>query len=217
MFLQFFRFRCHIRGRSCEWVVEQGLNNETARLTDGTTDQELVKLALEGDAGAFERLHRRYVHGVLTWISLGGVHRNDVEAVAQDVFIVFWSNLRKFKKGRPVRAWLQGITRKKIKQWMDAQYKRRRLPTEETENLDGIIDPQSEEPEAASQRIAGLARRIEAVLRELKTRDRVLFDLRVSEGLSYREIERVLRRSSVALRKQFARIVEKIIRELEGD
>jgi DNA-directed RNA polymerase specialized sigma24 family protein len=84
-----------------------------------SSDEELVKLIVQGDEGAFEKSCQQhwagivqFAHGVLFARRLYGVECNDM---AQETFVVALTNFKKFDPAKgTLRAWLCGITRKLI-------------------------------------------------------------------------------------------------------
>lgn len=73
------------------------------------TEDELVALACEGDAGAYAELVRS--HQDLAFRTAMLITRNaaDAEDAAQEAFVKAWRALPRFRRGEPLRPWLLTI------------------------------------------------------------------------------------------------------------
>jgi len=76
----------------------------------GTDDRELVRRAQGEDREAFEELVRRHQHRVFA--VAGGIlrRREDVEDIAQQVFVKAYFSLKKFDQRAAFSTWLYKIT-----------------------------------------------------------------------------------------------------------
>ena len=74
----------------------------------------VIDEVLRGEGDAFLKIVR--VHGLSLRAFLASqVHaRDDIDDLAQEVFIVAYRNLRDFKRGEDFGAWLRGIARNKV-------------------------------------------------------------------------------------------------------
>ena len=78
------------------------------------SDEELVDRFHAGDKPAFEILYQRYYQGLCGYIA----HATDwdhAEDLAQDAFLIVWSNLPFLKEGRCFKVWLYQIATNRIK------------------------------------------------------------------------------------------------------
>jgi len=82
-----------------------------------TEEQESVRLARQGDAGAWELLVQAYQQPVfrLAYLLLGD--GDDAEDVAQETFIRAYHALASFDADRPLRPWLMRITTNLCHNW----------------------------------------------------------------------------------------------------
>ena len=76
----------------------------------GADDRELVRRAQAEDQDAFEELVRRHQHRVTA--VAGGIlrHREDVEDIAQQVFVKAYFSLKPFDQRAAFSTWLYKIT-----------------------------------------------------------------------------------------------------------
>ena len=85
------------------------------------TDDELVRLALAGDAGAFDQLVVRHQAAVFRAALAALRVREEAEEAAQDAFVRAWKHLGAFRGDSSFRTWLLSIT------WHRAISRRRSL------------------------------------------------------------------------------------------
>jgi RNA polymerase sigma-70 factor (ECF subfamily) len=148
-------------------------------------DRDLVLRAKGGDREAFGILVRRYQRRVfalgLRWFR----NADDADDVVQETFLRAWRALDRFEEDRPLAPWLLRIA----SNWARTQVETRKRRG--GEELDESIRWEGPSPEEELDK----GRRREAIVRaveELPEDQRVVLHLRVSEGLSYREISDTL-------------------------
>lgn len=73
-------------------------------------DSELIRLAQQGDTGAYEQLMQRHQEPVFRLAYLICGDPDDAEDIAQDAFIAAYRALPRFDFERPLRPWLLRIT-----------------------------------------------------------------------------------------------------------
>jgi len=95
----------------------------TAGSTGCVTDDELVRLAQAGDAGAFDQLVVRHQAAVFRAALAALRGREDAEEAAQDALVRAWKNLGSFRGQSSFRTWLLAIA------WNRAISRRRSLAT----------------------------------------------------------------------------------------
>src|SRR5579862_2575336 len=88
-------------------IAERALG---AKLASSTDDRELVRRAQREDKEAFEELIRRHQNRVFA--VAGGIlrRREDVEDIAQQVFVKAYFSLKKFDQRAAFSTWLYKIT-----------------------------------------------------------------------------------------------------------
>ncbi len=168
-----------------------GRASKPARAAD---DRELVRWAQAEDKEAFEELIRRHQHRVFA--VAGGIlrRREDVEDIAQQVFIKAYYSLKRFDQRAAFSTWLYKITvnecwdllrKKKVRPLVYeadlSEEQARRIITSEEEGAGPDI---SERLEARQ--------RVERLLEGLDERDRLMLILKEVEGFSIEEIGKVL-------------------------
>jgi RNA polymerase sigma-70 factor, ECF subfamily len=158
-------------------------------------DRELVRLSQNGEEPAFEELVRRHQHRVFGLV--GGILRRpeDVEDVAQQVFLKAYLGIRRFDQRAAFSTWLYKIA---VNECWDYLRKKKVRPLvyeadlseEQVSRLDGIVssDRPPEGPNARLETRDALDRLLEA----LPEQDRQLLVLKEMEGFSVQELAEIL-------------------------
>jgi RNA polymerase sigma-70 factor, ECF subfamily len=158
-------------------------------------DRELVHLSQNGTVAAFEELVRRHQQRVFALVA-GILHRpDDVEDVAQQVFLKAYLGIKKFDQRAAFSTWLYKIA---VNECWDYLRKRKVRPLvyeadlseEQVSRLDGIVsnDRPPESPTARTE-----AREIlDRILETLPEQDQQLLVLKEVEGFSVQELAEIL-------------------------
>ncbi len=158
-------------------------------------DRELVRLSQDGTKAAFEELVRRHQQRVFALVG-GILHRpDDVEDVAQQVFLKAYLGIRRFDQRAAFSTWLYKIA---VNECWDYLRKRKVRPLvyeadlseEQVSRLDGIASS-DRPPESASER-AETREILERMLGVLPEQDRQLLVLKEIEGFSVQELAEIL-------------------------
>jgi RNA polymerase sigma-70 factor (ECF subfamily) len=162
-------------------------------------DAALLVRARAGDARAREALIARHLQDVyaLTTRMLGDPDRG--ADAAQDAFVNALRGLERFRGDSSFRTWLLRIAANAARTMMRRSGRRRETPIELAEPVlaDGGMDPES-----AAIRLDDAERAL-ALLAQLPAKQRAVVTLRVSEGLDYREIGRIVGCSETSARVNY--------------
>jgi RNA polymerase sigma-70 factor, ECF subfamily len=158
-------------------------------------DRDLVRSAQGGSEPAFEELIRRHQQRVFALV--GGIlrRREDVEDVAQQIFLKAFISLKRFDQRSAFSTWLYKIS---VNECWDYLRKKKVRPLvyesdlseEQVSRLDGIVS-QDRPPENASDR-AEARELLERMLEKLPEQDRQLLLLKEVEGFSVEELAQLL-------------------------
>lgn len=158
-------------------------------------DRELVRRAQREDKEAFEELIRRHQHRVFA--VAGGIvrRREDVEDVAQQVFVKAYFSLKRFDQRAAFSTWLYKIT---VNECWDMLRKRKVRPLvyeadlseEQARQVINSAEKGKDQPDI-SERLEA-RQRVERLLDGLDERDRLMLILKEVEGFSIEEIADVL-------------------------
>jgi RNA polymerase sigma-70 factor (ECF subfamily) len=181
-------------------------------------DRELVRLAKSDDKEAFELLVRR--HQSRVFAVAGGILRNkeDVEDVAQQVFVKAYFSLKRFDQRAAFSTWLYKIT---VNECWDVLRKRKVRPLlyesdlseEQAHEYNGFSE-KATVPDVSDRLEA--RERVEKLLVDLDERDRLMLILKEVQGFSVEEIAEILEINGntvkVRLFRARRRITEKVKR-----
>ena len=154
---------------------------DVALTTDERTDLDLIARWKAGEQRAATLLVERHADALARFVASIG-EWNDVEEVVQDTFVRAFASLDGFRGDSALRTWLFTIARRLV---LDRRRAVRRRGEQvevhegdaatEYDSLDGVVADETQ-------------RRLRAAMERLSPTQREVFVLRVSEGMSYREI-----------------------------
>jgi RNA polymerase sigma-70 factor (ECF subfamily) len=166
-----------------------------AKTTGAADDRELVRSAQAEDKAAFEELVRRHQHRVFA--VAGGIlrRREDVEDIAQQVFVKAYFSLKRFDQRAAFSTWLYKIT---VNECWDLLRKRKVRPL--------VYESDLSEDQARQYSVSGETgrpvpdiseklqdrERVERLLEGLEERDRLMLILKEVEGFAVQEIANIL-------------------------
>jgi len=182
--------------------------NVEARTTHA--DAELARMAAEGDAAAFEEIHRRYRRLVYNVALRMTGNAADAEDLTQDSFVSVLRSVRAFRGEAAFATWLYRLAVNQVRM----HFRRRRSRPFEQTSDEGIC-------ERASARRGGAARAVERIAIEravgaLPAGYRAAFILHDVEGYEHEEIGRMLGCNAVTSRSQLHRARAKLRAALAG-
>lgn len=158
-------------------------------------DRELVRLSQGGTQSAFEELVRRHQQRVFALV--GGIlrHPEDVEDVAQQVFLKAYLGIRRFDQRAAFSTWLYKIA---VNECWDYLRKKKVRPLvyeadlseEQVSRLDGIVS--ADRPPASPSERLEANELIDRMLGALTEQDRQLLLLKEVEGFSVQELAEIL-------------------------
>jgi RNA polymerase sigma-70 factor (ECF subfamily) len=165
-------------------------NASTPRAIGGE-ERGLVRAAQKGDKAAFETLVQRHQHRVFA-VARGVLKRQeDVEDIAQQVFVKAYFSLKRFDQRAAFSTWLYKIT---VNECWDLLRKRKARPlvyesdfSEEQSRQYASPDREVTQGPDTSDRMA-MRQRLDTMLGQLEKRDRAMLVLKEVEGFSVEEI-----------------------------
>ncbi len=200
-----------------------GAQPPAAKAPGAVDDRELVRRAQGEDQEAFEELIRRHQHRVFA--VAGGIlrRREDVEDIAQQVFVKAYFSLKRFDQRAAFSTWLYKIT---VNECWDLLRKKKVRPLVYESDLS---EEQAKQVIAAEGKNSGgpdisdrleARERVERLLEGLDERDRLMLILKEVEGFAVEEIAQVLDLNAntvkVRLFRARRRIVNKVRKRGEG-
>ncbi len=165
------------------------------RRTRAEEERDLVRLAQDGTEAAFEELIRRHQQRVLALVGSILRRREDVEDVAQQVFLKVFISLKRFDLRSAFSTWLYKIT---VNECWDYLRKKKVRPLvyeadlseEQVSRLDWIVS--ADRPVSGASEQAEVKETLEWMLEKLPEQDQQLLVLKEMEGFSVQELAEIL-------------------------
>ena len=182
-------------------------------------DRELVRRAQREDKEAFEELVRRHQHRVFA--VAGGIvrRREDVEDVAQQVFVKAYFSLKRLDQRAAFSTWLYKIT---VNECWDMLRKKKVRPLvyeadlseEQARQVISSAQKGKDVPDI-SERLEA-RQRVERLLDGLDERDRLMLILKEVEGFSIEEIAEVLDLNANTVKVRLFRARRRVVSQAKG-
>jgi RNA polymerase sigma-70 factor (ECF subfamily) len=184
-----------------------------------SSDEELMRRTQQGDRQAFSMLYERYSASVLSYLYRMLGNLEDVESIAQEVFLRAFRFAPTYRFPQKFSTWLFTITRNLA---INYSRRRKRSPVRNvTElNLEGV--DMNGDPCQVAQRATDDVEKQEEIARVLKaledlpTDQKEVIVLGVFQDLSYAEMEEITGTKAVTLRSRMFHGLKRLGRMLGG-
>ena len=185
-------------------------------------DFELVKRAQGGEEAAYNQLIQAYRKRILGTIGRLIGKPEDVEDVAQEVFVRLYFSLDQLREPEMFEPWLHRLT---VNAAYDYLRKQRRRTESRMSDLSEQQVVMADAVASTNQRIeedrrAEVRELVNSLLGEVSEEDRILLTLKEVEGLSLRELEKVYKVNENALKVRLFRARQRVLKafgRLSGD
>ena len=159
-------------------------------------DAEIVRQVIDGNVDAFEFLLVRYKDFVLKIVGKH-VPYNDVEEIAQDVFVRSYQSLSSFKGTGSFKQWLSSIAVRTCYDYWRKAYRSREIPMSSLNEkhqkwLEEVMSEQSESALYDKGLQKEAIELLEWARGKLSAEDRMILDLVYLEGLTGKEAAELL-------------------------
>ncbi len=177
-------------------------------------EPELIERARAADGQAFNQIVLAYRKRILGTISRLIGRPEDVEDVAQEVFVRLYYSLDQLRSPDVFEPWLYRLTvnaaydylrRKKRR----AEFRMSDLSEQQVMAADSAAGGRQEESEREKSRIREM---MDALFRHVSEEDRLLLTLKEVEGLSLRELEKVYNVKENALKVRLFRARQRVLK-----
>lgn len=170
-------------------------------------DQHILSLFKEEESRhyAFNLLVRKYQEKVYWHIRKMVIDHNDADDLTQDVFVKIWRKLDLFRENSALFTWIYRIATNECLNFLKKKKRRFMLPIHDiNKELSEKIDQNS--------LIEGseIERKLQKALLTLPDRQRMVFNMKYFEDLSYKEISEILEVSEGSLKASYHIAVKKI-------
>ena len=198
-------------------VAEAGKSGaaEQASLGKGTYDRELVRRAQANDKEAYEELIARHQQRVFA-VAAGILRRHeDIEDIAQQVFVKAYFSLKRFDGRAAFSTWLYRIT---LNECWDLLRKKKVRPLLyesdlSEEQAQRVADSESDGAGPDIRQRLENQQRVEHLLEGLEERDKLMLILKEVEGFSIEEIAEVLELNANTVKVRLFRARGRIVRK----
>lgn len=178
-------------------------------LDDGPADSVLIERWRAGDERAATALVERHAPALARFAASFG-ERDDIEELVQDTFVRAFASLEGFRGESSLRTWLFTILRRLLVDRRRSRRRRRdRVEIQESDAateydpLDGMLADETE-------------RRMRDAITRLSPTQREVFTLRVTEGLSYRQIAEIVGTTEGAARVHYHNAMRAVKEFIDG-
>ena len=177
-------------------------------------DFELIKRAQAGDNAAFNEVVLAYRKRILGTITRVIARPEDVEDVAQEVFLRLYFSLDQLRTPEVFEPWLYRLT---VNAAYDYLRKQRRRPEYRLSDLseqqvmmaDAVAGGKLEHDEQYQKAIR---ESVDALLGAVSEQDRILLMLKEVEGLSLKELEKIYQVNENALKVRLFRARQRVLK-----
>ena len=177
-------------------------------------DFELIKRAQAGDNAAFNEIVLAYRKRILGTIMRVIARPEDVEDVAQEVFLRLYFSLDQLRTAEVFEPWLYRLT---VNAAYDYLRKQRRRPEYRMSDLseqqvlmaDATAGGQVEHDDQYQKKIR---ESVDALLGAVSEADRILLMLKEVEGLSLKELEKIYQVNENALKVRLFRARQRVLK-----
>lgn len=181
-------------------------------------DFELIQRARSGDDGAFNQIVLTYRKRIIGTIARLIGRPEDVEDVAQDVFLRLYFSLDQLRTPEVFEPWLYRLTVNAAYDYLRKQRRRNEarmsdLSEEQVLLADAIAGGKAADDE---QRKRKIRETVNTLLGAVSEEDRILLILKEVEGLSLKELEKVYNVKENALKVRLFRARQRVLKAFEA-
>lgn len=177
-------------------------------------EPELIERARAADGQAFNQLVVAYRKRILGIISRLIGRPEDVEDVAQEVFVRLYYSLDQLRAAEVFEPWLYRLT---VNAAYDYLRRRKRRPESRMADLseqqvtmaDSVAGGRQQENEREKSRVREF---VDALFRHVSEDDRLLLTLKEVEGLSLKELEEIYKVNENALKVRLFRARQRVLK-----
>ena len=179
---------------------------------------ELIEKARKGDDAAFNQIVAVYLKRIMGTIARLLGRPEDVEDVAQEVFVRLYYSLDQLRSPEVFEPWLHRLTKNAAYDYLRRQKRRREsrmadLSEQQVTMADASAGGKLQTEEVRRTKIREL---VHSLLGKVSEEDRVLLMLKEVEGLSLKDLEKVYKVSENALKVRLFRARQRVLKAFEA-
>src|SRR5207248_376748 len=177
-------------------------------------DFELIKRAQKGDGAAFNEIVTAYRKRILGTITRLIARSEDVEDVAQEVFLRLYFSLDQLRTAEVFEPWLYRLTVNAAYDYLRKQRRRQEfrmsdLSEQQVVMADAMAGGKAEQTDQHQKKIR---ESVDALLGAVSEADRILLMLKEVEGLSLKELEKIYKVNENALKVRLFRARQRVLK-----
>ena len=177
-------------------------------------DFELIKRAQSGDSAAFNEVVLAYRKRILGTITRLIARPEDVEDVAQEVFLRLYFSLDQLRTAEVFEPWLYRLTVNAAYDYLRKQRRRQEyrmsdLSEQQMMMADAVAGGRVEHDEREQKKVR---ESVDALLGAVSEADRILLMLKELEGLSLKELEKIYNINENALKVRLFRARQRVLK-----
>jgi RNA polymerase sigma-70 factor, ECF subfamily len=181
-------------------------------------DFEVIKRAQCGDSAAFNEVVLAYRKRILGTITRLIARPEDVEDVAQEVFLRLYFSLDQLRTAEVFEPWLYRLTVNAAYDYLRKQRRRQEyrmsdLSEQQMMMADALAGGRVEHDEREQKKVR---ESVDALLGAVSEPDRILLMLKELEGLSLKELEKIYNINENALKVRLFRARQRVLKAFAG-
>ena len=179
---------------------------------------ELLQQAQRGDAGAFNQVVTAYRRRILGTISRLIGRPEDVEDVAQEVFLRLYFSLDQLRTPEVFEPWLYRLTVNAAYDYLRRQRRRNESRMADLSEQQVVLADAaaSSKRDAEEQRRKRVRELLDTLMSSISEQDRILLTLKEIEGLSLKELEKAYGVNENALKVRLFRARQRVLKVFEA-
>ena len=179
---------------------------------------ELIQKAQRGDSAAFNQVVTAYRRRILGTISRLIGRPEDVEDVAQEVFIRLYFSLEQLRTPEVFEPWLYRLTVNAAYDYLRKSRRRMEfrmsdLSEQQVMMADAAAGTRFQGEETEKRRVKDT---VNGLLSSVSEEDRILLTLKEVEGLSLKELEKIYDVNENALKVRLFRARQRVLKNMKG-
>ena len=177
-------------------------------------DFELIRRAQKSDAAAFNEVVLAYRKRILGTITRLIARPEDVEDVAQEVFLRLYFSLDQLRTAEVFEPWLYRLTVNAAYDYLRKQRRRQEfrmsdLSEQQVMMADAMAGGKAEKDDIHQKKVR---ESVDSLLGAVSEADRILLMLKEVEGLSLKELEKVYKVNENALKVRLFRARQRVLK-----
>jgi RNA polymerase sigma-70 factor (ECF subfamily) len=177
-------------------------------------ERELIEQAQSGDSGAFNEIVLAYRKRILGTISRLIGRPEDVEDVAQEVFVRLYYSLDQLRTPEVFEPWLYRLTVNASYDYLRRAKRRGEarmadLSEQQVMRADSLAGSRQEDDKRQKSKVRDF---VNALFRQVSDQDRLLLMLKEVEGLSLKELEAIYSVNENALKVRLFRARQRVLK-----